>query len=187
MIFRLRHVSLLLIGLCLPMPQTFSLDIIGHRGASYDAPENTLAALKLSFDQGADGTELDIHLTKDGNIAVIHDYDLKRSGGADLKVAETTLAELQKFNVGNFGKWKDRGFSEKVPALSEVFPLVPPGKRLFIEIKARNEIVPALVETLTTSKISPRQLPIITFHYEVAKAVKEKLPQHEVSWLHGWR
>jgi glycerophosphoryl diester phosphodiesterase len=76
---------------------------------------------------------------------------------------------------------KDHAFDEKIPALSGIFPLVPPGKRLFIEIKSRGEILPALGEAFAASKVGPQQLPIITFHYEIAQAAKEKFPEHEVS------
>jgi len=55
-------------------------EIIGHRGASHDAPENTLKSFRLGFGQGADAVELDIHLTKDGRLAVIHDDNTKRTG-----------------------------------------------------------------------------------------------------------
>lgn len=162
------------------------VEIIGHRGASFDAPENTLAAFKLSYEQGADATELDIHLTKDGKIAVVHDPDLKRTGGADLRIAGATLEELRRHNVGKFGRWQAQNFDEKVPQLAEVFKIVPKGKRLLIEIKCREEVLPALKKAFSESKLEARQLPIITFHYEVAKAAKELFPDHEISWLHGW-
>lgn len=163
-----------------------ALEIIGHRGASFDAPENTLSAIKLSFDQGADASELDVHLTQDGKIAVIHDSDLKRVAGSPLKVAETPLAEMQKFAVTDFGKWKGQKLEDKIPTLADVLTIVPAGKRLFIEIKCHEEIIPALAETFAGTTLNPKQLPIITFHYDVARAVKQRFPKHEVLWLHGW-
>jgi glycerophosphoryl diester phosphodiesterase len=162
------------------------LEIIGHRGASYDAPENTVGAFKLSYEQGADATELDVHLTKDNRVVVLHDYDLKRVGNSPLKAAENTLASLQKHSVAAFGKWKESGLEERVPALEDVIRIVPAGKRLFIEIKCHEEVLPALAECFAKGKLKPQQLPIITFHYEVAAAAKKRFPEHEVSWLHGW-
>ena len=65
--------------------------VIAHRGASSDAPENTLPAIKLGFEQGADFVEVDLYLTADKQIVLIHDKTTKRTGDADLKVAEHTL------------------------------------------------------------------------------------------------
>ncbi|MBC8001501.1 MAG: glycerophosphodiester phosphodiesterase, partial [Opitutaceae bacterium] len=65
-----------------------AMEIIAHRGASFDAPENTLAAMNLAWKQKADAVELDIHLTKDGRVIVIHDFDTKRVGAVTNKVVE---------------------------------------------------------------------------------------------------
>ena len=70
-----------------------AVEIIAHRGASHDAPENTLAAFKLGWEQRADADELDIHLTKDGQIVVIHDADTKRTTGVSKAVSQSTLEE----------------------------------------------------------------------------------------------
>ncbi|MDX1953014.1 MAG: glycerophosphodiester phosphodiesterase [Verrucomicrobiota bacterium] len=177
---------LLLLAISLPVPM-LATEIIAHRGASYDAPENTLAAFRLGFEQGADAIELDVHLSKDSQLIVLHDPDTKRTGGVETRVAEQVAAELQKINVGEFGTWKGRGFSEKIPLLQEVFPLVPKDKRLFIEIKSGLETVPPFVKVIRESKLSPRQLPIITFKVEVAREIKRLLPEHEVSFLHSWK
>src|SRR5882757_10180198 len=82
---------------------TFATQIIGHRGASYDAPENTLSSFKLGYENKADADELDIHLTKDGKVVVNHDYDTKRTGGVTNKIATQTLEELRKFEIGQWG------------------------------------------------------------------------------------
>lgn len=180
----LRLVTLL--GWALLMNAPLAVEIIGHRGASHDAPENTLASMKLAFQQGADAAELDIHLSKDGKIVVLHDADLKRTGGAELKVAESNFDEMRRVPVGAWGQWAGKGFDERPPELSEVFPLVPSGKRLFIEIKCGQEVLPALERAIASSRLEPKQLPIITFHFDVAVAAKRLLPRHEVFWLHGW-
>jgi glycerophosphoryl diester phosphodiesterase len=160
--------------------------IIAHRGASVDAPENTLAAFKLGYAQGADGVELDVHLTKDGNIVAIHDDDTLRVGGVDRKVADQTLAEIRAPNVGNFGHWKGKGFVESVPTLDEALALVPPGKKLYIEIKCHHEVLPALAESLRRTTVTPNQTVIITFHHDVAQAAKQTFPNRQVYWLVGY-
>ena len=76
--------------------------IIGHRGASAHAPENTLAAFRMAIDAGADGIEFDVQLAKDGVPVVIHDFDLKRTGAYDVRVADLTSAELSGVDAGSW-------------------------------------------------------------------------------------
>src|SRR3954466_7120047 len=119
------------------------MQIIAHRGASHDAPENTLAAARLAWAQHADALEVDVHLTRDGRLAVIHDPDTRRTADVARAVAESTLAELPQLDVGT---WKDRRFAaERIPALEDVFAVVPDGKRVFVEIKGGPEVVRELV------------------------------------------
>ena len=70
---------------CLLCMNTFAAEIIAHRGASADAPENTITAERLGYEQGADGGELDVHLSKDGIPVIIHDADTKRVAGVDVQ------------------------------------------------------------------------------------------------------
>lgn len=158
-------------------------EIIAHRGASFDAPENTVAALRLGYAQGADAGELDIHLTQDGRIVVIHDADTARVSGHKQPVAVQTLAELRTRNAGQWGQWQGSGFAEKIPELAEILALVPAGKRLFIETKVGVEILPELGRVIRASGLAPAQLPLITFDLTTARAVKQQLPAHEVCWI----
>ena len=80
---------------------TKSVEIIAHRGASYLAPENTMASVMLGWEKGAD-VEVDVHLSKDNRILVIHDSSTKRTGEIDLKVKEAASRELRKLDVGSF-------------------------------------------------------------------------------------
>ncbi len=162
-------------------------EVIAHRGASADAPENTVAAWRLGFQQGADGGELDIHLTKDGKLAVMHDADTKRTAGVEGKIAEQTLDALKKLNVGTWEKWAGRGFDERVPTLDEALATVPAGKRMYVEIKCKSEALPELEATLKRAKLAPEQTPIITFHFEVAVEAKRRFPAIAVYSLHGYK
>jgi len=162
---------------------TRGVEIIAHRGASFDAPENTLAAFRLGYDQGADAGELDIHLSKDGRVVVHHDADTARSAGRPQPLSAQTLDELRTLNVGQWGKWQGSAFAEKIPLLDEVLVLVPPGRRLFIETKVGVEILPELEQVIRNSGLAPHQLPLITFDLETARAAKLRLPAHEVSWI----
>src|SRR6185369_848081 len=87
--------------------------LIAHRGASRDAPENTLAAFRLAWQQGADGIEADFRLTRDGRVVCLHDASTGRTAGVDLAVAEASLEELKRLDVGG---WKGaRWAGERIP------------------------------------------------------------------------
>jgi glycerophosphoryl diester phosphodiesterase len=157
------------------------VEIIAHRGASYDAPENTVAAIKLAWEQKADASEFDVFLSKDGKIVVIHDKDTKRIAGVDKTVASQSLAELRQLDAG---KWKGAKFAgEKLPTLEEMLVTVPKDKRVFIEVKTGPEIVPELDRVLKESKLPPAQTPIISFNAKVIAAVKNARPDLAAYWI----
>lgn len=79
----------------LPSTACVPPQIVAHRGASADAPENPLAAFRLAWKQGADVIEGDFYLTKDHRIVCIHDGDTQRVAGKHLVVAESTLKRCQ--------------------------------------------------------------------------------------------
>ena len=180
------RIGVLFVSILALAVESFGVEIIAHRGASYDAPENTMAAFRLGYEQAADGVELDIHLTKDDKIVVMHDFDTGRVSGVTNKIADSTLAELRRFEVGRWGKWTNENFHESIPLLSEVLPIIPAGKKLFIEIKTGPQIVPELVEVLKGTKAKPEQLVIITFNFESALVAKKMLPQLKTYWLVGY-
>ena len=108
--------------------------LTAHRGASHNAPENTMAAFNLAWQENADGIEGDFYLTSDGQIVCIHDATTARTGDIDLTVATSTLAELKAVDVGS---WKGSEWSgEQIPTLEEVLSCIPTGKYIQIEIKA---------------------------------------------------
>src|ERR1700679_707344 len=110
--FRLR-VLVVLLTLASGTARGNAVEIIGHRGASHDAPENTLASFRLAFTQQADAAETDVYLSKDGEIVVIHDANTRRVSGHSGKVVDQTLAELKKLDIGS---WKGEQWSgERIP------------------------------------------------------------------------
>ncbi|MHA3771258.1 glycerophosphodiester phosphodiesterase [Verrucomicrobiota bacterium sgz303538] len=168
-------------SLCLAASQLQAVEIIAHRGASYDAPENTVASFKLGWEQKADADELDIYLSKDGQIVVMHDGTTKRTAGVDKKIVEQDLAELRALDAG---KWKgDQWAGEKIPTLAEALETMPAGKRFFIEIKCKSEILPELKRVLEASKKSTEQLVIIGFDYATMLQAKQAFPKIPVYWL----
>jgi len=100
--------------------------IIGHRGASIDLPENTLAAFALAADQGADGIELDVQFSADNQIVISHDFTLERFTGCKRKVSELTITELKGIDLGE---------GQTISTLDELFEMMGPRILYNIEIK----------------------------------------------------
>lgn len=99
---------------------------IAHRGASGCWPENTLLAFRKALEFGADWLELDVHLSADGQLVVIHDFSLQRTTNGRGKVANKTVAQLRQF---------DAGMGEKIPLLEEVLDLAASRATVNIELK----------------------------------------------------
>jgi glycerophosphoryl diester phosphodiesterase len=133
-------------------PKTMSSQplILGHRGASAVAPENTLAAFSRAIRDGADGIEFDVRLSRDGTPVVIHDATLKRTASVEHLVRELTAAELQEIDVGSWFAARRQipsaSFAgEKLPTLVQVFELFRTNTGLlYIEMKCDAEDGPAL-------------------------------------------
>jgi len=111
-----------------------SVMTIAHRGAAGYAPENTMAAFQLAMEMKADFLELDIQLTKDGELAVIHDTEVDRTSNGIGKVLDFTMAQLSQLDAGSW--YSQRFEGERIPSLSEVFVLCKGKIGILIEIKA---------------------------------------------------
>lgn len=160
-------------------------EIIAHRGASYEAPENTLAAIRLAWQQGADAVEVDARLSRDGRIVLMHDATTRRTTGLDARVANLTLAELEALDAGSWmgPQWA----GERVPALAEALASVSEGRRVFIDLKVGREIVPELVRVLRASELPPAQTAVIGSSLPVLEAARRALPGVSVYWLVSMR
>lgn len=159
--------------------------ICAHRGASYDAPENTIAAFELAFEQGADAVEGDFYLSKDGRVMCFHDGQLKRTANQPGRIGDYTCAELKTFDVG---AWKAAEFrDERIPTLEEVIEVIPPGKTFFIELKSGPEIVGPLATILERAKdkLQPEQIVLICFDKATCVECKKRLPHLKTHWLVG--
>ena len=167
--------------------------VIAHRGSSAQAPENTLPAFQLAWEQGADGIEGDFQLTKDGHIICFHDKDTKRLAGQPLTIANATLEELRQLDVGSIQPqaevdalrtWSaDKFQGVRMPTIAEVFATVPAGKKMFIEIKCGPEILDPLLRELASSGLTPDQLVVIAFDSAMLKSLKEREPKWQTGWL----
>jgi glycerophosphoryl diester phosphodiesterase len=144
--------------------------IIAHRGASHDAPENTLAAFRLAWEQGADAIETDLRLTADGEIVAFHDADGHRIFGDSRRICDLTRTEL-------------RALAPAVPTLAEVLATVPAEMALVLELK--ESLGPALAAAL--ADVAPDRVTLIAFDADVIAAAKRELPACRALWLFGER
>ncbi|MDH4333976.1 MAG: glycerophosphodiester phosphodiesterase family protein [Chloroflexota bacterium] len=131
--------------------------VVAHRGAPTEAPENTMEAYRLGVAAGADAIELDVHLTADGQLVVIHDETLERTTDATDAVARLSMDEIRRADAGHHfsaedGSFPFRGKGLRVPTLPEVIEWLPAGVGLVVEVKAR-EATEATVAALRGSRV----------------------------------
>lgn len=159
--------------------------IIAHRGASRLAPENTMSAFRRAIADGADGAEFDVRLAADGVPVVIHDADLKRTGGMATVVSETSSSELANCDVG---KWFYHKFDQPppstidgVPTLADVLELYRDQTGpIFIELKCDTPAVADLVDSVCREVASRPEIGhrviIKSFRLAAIAAAKQCLP-----------
>ena len=127
------------------MPQPL---VIAHRGASADAPEHTIAAFELALDQGADGIEMDVHLSKDEHPIVIHDFTLERTSDGAGPVRERTVRELKRLDGGG---WRGRPFrGQRIQTLQEVLERFRDRTRFWIDLKGGSDLYPGIEERVVS-------------------------------------
>lgn len=155
--------------------------IIAHRGESFDAPENTLASINLAWRRKVKAVEIDIQLTSDNQIVVIHDPDTFRISGKKLAIQKTTLSELKQLDFGSFNdpKWAE----ERIPTLREVLSTVPKDGKIIIEIKSNSHILDRLTQELSQSGLESAQIELIAFDVQILKKAKQLMPEYKMLWL----
>jgi glycerophosphoryl diester phosphodiesterase len=148
---------------------------LAHRGASARAPENTLEAFRLAVESGAGGLELDVHLTRDGHVVVIHDSTLDRTTDGAGAVAEMTLDELREPDAGHNFSPDDgntlpyRGLGLRIPTLAEVLREFP-GVAVNIDMKAdRPGIEATVLKVLREADAEGRALVVSSRHGAVRR------------------
>ena len=147
-------------------------NIMGHRGAPADEPENTLGSFRRALAVGVAAVELDVQLTKDGRLAVIHDETLDRTTNGRGPVKNFTLAELKRLDAG-------RG--EPIPSLEEVFDLVQGKAHLVVELK-QPEAAGAL-RGFFQERRAFESATVISFWHPAVKALKEAEPRFNTGIL----
>ncbi|MGH9875337.1 MAG: glycerophosphodiester phosphodiesterase [Pyrinomonadaceae bacterium] len=155
--------------------------ILGHRGASALAPENTLAAFSRAIGDGADGIEFDVRLSRDGIPVVIHDATLKRTGLIDRPVSDLTASELREVDVGSWfaertQESNESFVGEKLPTLAQVFEFFGAHQGLlYTEMKCEPDEGPALaaeVVRLTREFGMAERVVVESFDHSTIASVK---------------
>lgn len=114
----------------------YEVQITAHRGSSFEAPENTMSAIEIAYENGADYVEIDVQLTKDGHVILLHDESFKRTTGLNKRPDQVTLEEIRPLDAG---RWFSSEFTgEPIPTLKEVMTYARGKIKLNIEIKGSN-------------------------------------------------
>jgi glycerophosphoryl diester phosphodiesterase len=156
------------------------MNILAHRGASQDAPENTLAALRLAWERQADGVEFDVRFSSDGEVVLIHDESTLRTTGVDRIVEQTPLTALQELDAGAWKKTTCKG--TRIPTLVEAWGVIPEDKFVIIDVKSSEAIVPLLIAEIKRSSRPPNRTLFVGPNLDVLKSLKKTLPDHDVLW-----
>lgn len=164
--------------------------VLGHRGASAEAPENTLRAFRLALDRGADGVELDVWRCRSGEAVVIHDERTGRVAGEDLAVREASLGDLRRLDVG---AWKgDAHRGERIPLLEEVLEALPRAI-VNVELKSRGRDLrlAEVVARVVARAGAGGRVVVSSFDWRLVTAFRVAAPDVPVGLLfdpdHPWR
>lgn len=156
--------------------------VIAHRGASAHAPENTLAAFRLALEQGADGVELDVQLSADGEVVICHDSSVERTTDGHGLIAQQSLAQLKQLDAG---AWLNPAFrGERLPTLAEVFEGLP-GGIIDVELKPgplSNPLPQKVAELITRFNLSERVI-VTSFLPHYLSRLHQLLPQQAIGLL----
>ncbi|MEZ4667001.1 MAG: glycerophosphodiester phosphodiesterase family protein [Anaerolineae bacterium] len=158
--------------------------VFGHRGAKAYAPMNTIPAFELAYEQGADGIELDTHLTKDGIPIVLHDFSIDATTDGTGYVKDMVLDEIKELDAGK--KFEERFAGVRIPTLDEVFEAV--GKKLFINVEIKSEsqttdgVEQAVANCIVKHSLSS-QVIISSFNPLALKRFRNIMPDVPIGYL----
>ncbi len=159
---------------------------IGHRGMPSRAPENTLEGALLAYEAGADVIEIDIYLTTDNELAVIHDATTERTCDKNLNVESSSMAELKELYV-NKGFENDEAFKNcRIPSIRDYYEAFKDKDvQIFVEIKSTKPAIVNRLKEITEEYQMEDQISVITFHTSQIKRVKTQFPTMSVGYLTG--
>lgn len=158
--------------------------IIAHRGASAEAPENTLSAFQLAVEQQCNMIELDIHMSADGELIVCHDFTINRTTTGEGAIRELTVQQLKQVDASY--RFAEHYAGERIPLLEEVFDLVPAEVKINIEIKSDyNQLVQPKLLDLLVRKNRLDSVVVSSFDHKSLYRLKLLEPEVKVGLLYG--
>lgn len=160
--------------------------IFGHRGAKAYAPMNTIPSFELALEQGADGIELDVRLTRDGAMVIMHDDTVNATTDGEGHVRDLTLAEIQALDAGAWFSEAFRG--TRVPTLDEVFEAIGKRTRINVEIKAesiRGEGIESQVANAIRRHGLERSMIISSFNPLTLRRFRRAIPEVLIGFLYS--
>ncbi len=165
------------------IPFDNTIDIIGHRGAGGVAPENTRAAIERAISAGAQWVEIDVQETADGEVVVIHDSDLMKIAGVDLKVWDATLEEITSVDIGS--SFNQKFHDERVPTLREILALCKGRIGIIIELKSygHGQMLEQRVVELVEDSGSVKEVQCMSLKSGIVSRLKTMRPQWRVGLL----
>jgi len=161
-----------ILSVCNPDSVSLMVKVTGHRGAAALEPENTIKSVRKALDLGVDQVEIDVHLTKDGRLVVIHDERVDRTTNGRGYVRDLTLAEIRKLDAGK---------GERVPTLQEVVDAVRGRAVLQIELKGLG-VERETVGTVEANRIV-EEVVLTSFRHGAVKRARELNPRLETGVL----
>lgn len=158
--------------------------IFGHRGASFYAPMNTIPSFELAAKQGADAIELDVHLSTDGHLVIVHDFTVDKTSDGEGLVTEKSLAELKELDAGS---WFDKRFAgTRIPTLDEVFEAV--GQKLYVNVEIKSlsphgdGVEEAVAKCISQHNMQERVI-ISAFNPSVLHRFRKVMPEIPLGYL----
>ena len=149
--------------------------IVAHRGASADRPENTLAGIGRAISSGATAVEVDVRTTKDNHLVILHDATLERTTNGRGPVRKKTLAELKRLDAGSWFSPKYSG--ERIPTLGEVLTLCRGKIDVLLDLKEKGAPYARAVVAEVRAKGDPRQVIVGVRSAEQARKFRKLLPE----------
>jgi len=162
--------------------------VVAHRGAEAAAPENTMEAYRLAVEMGADAVELDVHLTADGKLVLMHDETAERTTDLTGPIASMTLKQLRSADAGyRFeapdGSFPFRGKGLRVPTLDEALKWLPAGTGLVVEVKARAATEPTLAALRRSKVRAAGAVSLISFEEQIIDEAHRLDPEIPTGYL----
>lgn len=149
-------------------------EVTAHRGASASAPENTLAAIRLAIEEGADWAEIDVQESADGEVVVFHDDSLRRISGSGRRVESCTWEELQKLDAGSWFSSKYAG--ERIPSLEQALDCARGKIGLCIELKDEGDSLSSKTADLILRHGMADQVVVTSWSLNALGAVQKRAP-----------